>query len=61
MDLGRSASSHRCCGGSTVRPECAIRLARVRDLGDCWIEQPLRLEGALEEIAGFYRTMVVPG
>ena len=26
--------------------------ARVRDLGDCWIEQPFALEGALDEIAG---------
>ena len=26
--------------------------ARVRDLGDCWLEQPYALEGALEEIAG---------
>ena len=25
--------------------------ARVRDLGDCWIEQPYALEGALAEIA----------
>jgi guanidinopropionase len=32
--------------------------ARVRDLGDCWIEQPYALEGALEEIAAFYTTIV---
>ena len=35
--------------------------ARVRDLGDCWIEQPFALEGALDEIAGFYRTVVAAG
>src|SRR6516164_2556866 len=32
--------------------------ARVRDLGDCWIEQPFTLEGALAEIAAFYTTIV---
>ena len=36
-------------------------LARVRDLGDCWIEQPFALEGALGEIAGFYETVVAAG
>ena len=35
--------------------------ARVRDLGDCWIEQPYELTGALEEIAAFYRTVVASG
>ncbi len=29
--------------------------ARVRDLGDCWIEQPYELIGALKEIETFYR------
>ena len=33
-------------------------IARVRDLGDCWIEQPYALEGALEEIAAFYTTII---
>jgi guanidinopropionase len=33
-------------------------VARVRDLGDCWIEQPYELEGALAEIAVFYQTIV---
>ena len=32
--------------------------ARVRDLGDCWIEQPYTLEGSLAEIAAFYATVV---
>lgn len=35
--------------------------ARVRDLGDCWIEQPFELVGALDEIAAFYRTVVGAG
>src|SRR3954465_12451096 len=35
--------------------------ARVRDLGDCWIEQPFELQGALQEIAAFYRPIVAAG
>lgn len=35
--------------------------ARVRDLGDCWIEQPYELATALEEIAAFYRGVVGAG
>ncbi|MDE2580047.1 MAG: agmatinase [Rhodospirillales bacterium] len=35
--------------------------ARVRDLGDCWIEFPYQLEAALDEIAGFYRAVVAAG
>jgi guanidinopropionase len=35
--------------------------ARVRDLGDCWIEQPFELSGVLEEIATFYRGVVTAG
>jgi guanidinopropionase len=35
--------------------------ARVRDLGDCWLEQPFGLEAALDEIAAFYRTVVGAG
>lgn len=34
---------------------------RVRDLGDCWIEQPYELIGALEEIAAFYRAVLAAG
>jgi guanidinopropionase len=41
-----------------VRP---FGLLRVRDLGDAWIEQPYALEGALAEIAAFYRTVVAAG
>ncbi len=35
--------------------------ARVRDLGDCWIEFPYALEGALEEIETFYKKIVAAG
>jgi guanidinopropionase len=35
--------------------------ARVRDLGDCWLERPFALEGALDEIAAFYRGVVGAG
>ncbi|HEY5301811.1 MAG TPA: agmatinase [Acetobacteraceae bacterium] len=35
--------------------------ARVRDLGDCWIEQPYELAGALEEIAAFYQGVIGAG
>lgn len=36
-------------------------LARVRDLGDCWIERPYELAGALEEIGAFYQTVAAAG
>lgn len=35
--------------------------ARVRDLGDCWLERPFALEGALDEIAAFYHGVVGAG
>jgi guanidinopropionase len=35
--------------------------ARVGDLGDCWLERPFALEGALDEIAAFYRDVVGAG
>lgn len=35
--------------------------ARVRDLGDCWIERPYEIQGALAEIETFYRTLVSNG
>jgi guanidinopropionase len=34
---------------------------RVRDLGDCWIERPYELKGALDEIATFYGQVVNAG
>src|SRR4051794_29992579 len=36
-------------------------LARVRDLGDCWIEHPYELETALFEIESFFRTVTEAG
>jgi guanidinopropionase len=35
--------------------------ARVRDLGDAWIEQPYEIEGALAEIHTFVQTVVDAG
>ena len=35
--------------------------ARVRDMGDCWLEFPYDLEQALEEIAAFYRDVHAAG
>lgn len=35
--------------------------ARVRDLGDCWIERPYELQGALAEIEAFFRRVVGAG
>ncbi len=34
---------------------------RIRDLGDCWIEEPYTLTGALDEIEAFYRQVVTAG
>ncbi len=34
---------------------------RVRDLGDCWIEDPYSLAAALDEIEAFYRRVVTAG
>jgi len=34
---------------------------RVRDLGDCWIEDPYSLAAALAEIEAFYRQVVTAG
>ena len=34
---------------------------RIRDLGDCWIEDPYRLTAALDEIEAFYRQVVTAG
>ncbi len=34
---------------------------RVRDLGDCWIEQPYELVGALGEIEAFYHPVIAAG
>jgi guanidinopropionase len=35
--------------------------ARVRDLGDCWLEFPYELSGALDEIAAYYSEVHAAG
>ena len=54
----QSALLRRFNGATGVAPFAG---ARVRDLGDCWIEFPYALEGALDEIAAFYRSVVEAG
>src|ERR1700733_2650960 len=54
----QSALLRRINAATGVTPFAA---ARVRDLGDCWLEQPYALEGALDEIATFYRRVVGAG
>jgi len=54
----QSSLLRRINAATGVRP---YEAARVRDLGDCWIEQPYALEGALAEIVAFYRTVVAAG
>lgn len=54
----QSALLRRINGATGVQP---FAIARVRDLGDCWIEQPYELTAALKEIAGFYGTVVQAG
>ncbi|MEE8272917.1 MAG: agmatinase [Alphaproteobacteria bacterium] len=36
-------------------------LCRIADIGDAWAERPYELEGALEEIAGFFRRVRAAG
>jgi guanidinopropionase len=45
-------------GATLVAPFAS---ARVRDLGDCWIEQPYELETALREIETFFGTVTKAG
>jgi len=54
----QSALLRRINGVTGVAP---FAMARVRDLGDCWLEQPYSLETALDEIAAFYRSVVGAG
>ncbi|MGE0226394.1 MAG: agmatinase [Acetobacteraceae bacterium] len=54
----QSTLLRRINGATGIAP---FGMARVRDLGDCWIEQPYTLTGALEEIAAFYRTVSAAG
>ena len=45
-------------GATGIRP---FESARVRDLGDCWIEQPYALDTAQAEIEAFFRSVVDAG
>lgn len=54
----QSSLLRRFNGATGVRP---FELARVRDLGDAWIEQPFELGHALDEIEAFYRVVVGAG
>lgn len=54
----QSSLLRRVNGATGIAP---FDLARVRDLGDCWIESPYALEGALDEIAAFYCTVCAAG
>ena len=54
----QSSLLRRINSATGVAPFDAVR---VRDLGDCWIEQPYELVGALAEIEAFYRTVVTAG
>ena len=54
----QSTLSRRINTATGVQPFDGLR---VRDLGDCWIEQPYELEHALGEIEAFYRRVVSAG
>lgn len=54
----QSALLRRINAATGVAP---FAMARVRDLGDCWLEQPFALEGALAEIAAFYARVTQAG
>ena len=46
---------------NTATGAAPFQAARVRDLGDCWIERPYELQGALAEIEAYYRRVVEAG
>jgi len=54
----QSTLLRRVNGATGVAP---FARARVRDLGDCWIEFPYELGGALDEIAAYYRAVHAAG
>ncbi len=54
----QSSMLRRMNGATGIRP---FEIARVRDLGDAWIEQPYELGAALDEIALFYETVIAAG
>ncbi len=54
----QSCLLRRINGATGIAP---FALARVRDLGDAWIEQPFELTGAQAEIQAFLATVVAAG
>ncbi len=54
----QSSMLRRMNGATGVRP---FESARVRDLGDAWIERPFELTEALDEITAFYATVSAAG
>ncbi len=54
----QSTLLRRINGVTGIAPFAACR---VRDLGDCWIEKPYELVGALEEMTAFYRPVIAAG
>jgi len=54
----QSTLLRRINGATRVTP---FAIARVRDLGDCWIEQPYELKAALNEIETFFRSITSAG
>ena len=54
----QSSLLRRYNGATGFRP---FEAARVRDLGDCWIERPYALETAQAEIVSFYQMIVAAG
>jgi guanidinopropionase len=54
----QSSLLRRYNGATGLRP---FEAARVRDLGDCWIEQPFALETAQTEIVALYQKIVQAG
>ena len=40
---------------------CPYDLARIADIGDCFVERPFQLEGAHEEIGKFFKSVVDAG
>ncbi len=54
----QSSLLRRINGATGIAP---FSVARVRDLGDAWIESPYELEGALGEVEAFFRQLVSAG
>jgi guanidinopropionase len=54
----QSTLLRRINGATGVTP---FKSLRVRDLGDCWLEQPYELQAAHAEIESYYRKVVAAG